>query len=83
MACSKYEYVKQYELDDRLLPGCWIVVRLDGKGFTKCAATARRCRPPAAAAAAPWRLLAAECCCTSSWLTEAPLHMQVLRAAQL
>ena len=36
-ACSKYEYVKQYELDDRLLPGCWIVVRLDGKGFTKCA----------------------------------------------
>ncbi|KAI7835414.1 hypothetical protein COHA_010688 [Chlorella ohadii] len=35
MACSKYEYVKQYELDDRLLPGCWIVVRLDGKGFTK------------------------------------------------
>ncbi|EFN59318.1 hypothetical protein CHLNCDRAFT_19326 [Chlorella variabilis] len=35
MACSKYEYVKQYEADDRLLPGCWIVVRLDGKGFTK------------------------------------------------
>ena len=35
MACSKYEYVKHYEADDRLLPGCWIVVRLDGKGFTK------------------------------------------------
>lgn len=35
MANSKYEYVKQYELDDRLLPGCWIVVRVDGKGFTK------------------------------------------------
>lgn len=47
MACSKYEYVKQYEADDRLLPGCWIVVRLDGKGFTKCAAAraaASRCR---------------------------------------
>lgn len=35
MANSKYEYVKQYELDDSLLPGCWIVVRIDGKGFTK------------------------------------------------
>lgn len=35
MANSKYEYVKQYEFDDRLLPGCWIVVRVDGKGFTK------------------------------------------------
>ncbi|GFR47391.1 hypothetical protein Agub_g9107 [Astrephomene gubernaculifera] len=35
MANSKYEYVKQYELDDTLLPGCWIVVRIDGKGFTK------------------------------------------------
>lgn len=40
MAKSKYEYVKLYETDDRLLPGCWIVVRLDGKGFTKCAAAA-------------------------------------------
>ena len=48
-ACSKYEYVKQYELDDRLLPGCWVVVRLDGKGFTKCARCRRRlicCRLP-------------------------------------
>ncbi len=36
MANSKYEYVKNYEQDDRLLPGCFIVVRLDGKGFTKC-----------------------------------------------
>lgn len=35
MAKSKYEYVRLYETDDRLLPGCWIVVRLDGKGFTK------------------------------------------------
>jgi len=35
MANSKYEYVKRFELDDTLLPGCWIVLRLDGKGFTK------------------------------------------------
>jgi hypothetical protein len=37
MANSKYEYVKDYELEDRLLPGCWIVVRLDGRGFTRWA----------------------------------------------
>ena len=35
MAHSRYEYVKNYELEDRLLPGCWIVVRVDGKGFTR------------------------------------------------
>jgi hypothetical protein len=38
MANSKYEYVKLYEQPDPLLPGCWIVVRVDGKGFTRCAA---------------------------------------------
>lgn len=35
MANSRFEYVRKYELEDKLLPGCWIVVRLDGKGFTK------------------------------------------------
>ena len=35
MAQSKYEYVKKYEQDDTLLLGCYIVIRLDGKGFTK------------------------------------------------
>lgn len=35
MAHSKWEYVKSYEQDDRLLPGCFIVVRVDGKGFTR------------------------------------------------
>lgn len=35
MAHSKFEYVKQYEQDSPLLLGCWIVVRVDGKGFTK------------------------------------------------
>lgn len=37
MANSKYSYVKNFETDDRLIPDCWIVVRVDGKGFTKCA----------------------------------------------
>ena len=36
MANSKYSYVKHFETDDGLLPDCWIVVRVDGKGFTKC-----------------------------------------------
>ncbi|GAX74996.1 hypothetical protein CEUSTIGMA_g2442.t1 [Chlamydomonas eustigma] len=35
MANSKYEHVRKYELDDELLPGCYIVIRVDGKGFTK------------------------------------------------
>ena len=43
-AKSKYEYVRQFEQDDALLPGCWIVVRIDGKGFTKCADCAMACQ---------------------------------------
>ncbi|KAM3964826.1 tRNA-histidine guanylyltransferase [Aphomia sociella] len=35
MAKSSFEYVKNYELDDTLLPNAWIVVRLDGKCFHK------------------------------------------------
>ncbi|CAH1105468.1 unnamed protein product [Psylliodes chrysocephalus] len=35
MAKSKFEYVKQYETEEKLLPNCWIVVRIDGKGFHK------------------------------------------------
>ncbi|KAF2017659.1 Thg1-domain-containing protein [Aaosphaeria arxii CBS 175.79] len=35
MANSKYEYVRDFEETDRLLPGTWIVVRIDGRGFTK------------------------------------------------
>ena len=35
MAGSKYEYVKQFELDDKLLPNVWIVVRIDGRSFHK------------------------------------------------
>jgi tRNA(His) guanylyltransferase len=37
MAKSKYEYVKNFEVTDNVLPQCWIVVRVDGKGFTKFA----------------------------------------------
>lgn len=35
MAKSKFEYVKKFELDDRCLPNCWIVVRIDGHKFHK------------------------------------------------
>ena len=35
MANSRFEYVRDFEQDDALLPRCWIVLRLDGKGFTK------------------------------------------------
>ena len=34
MANSRYEYVKDFELPDQLLPGTFIVVRIDGKSFT-------------------------------------------------
>ena len=35
MACSKYEYTKKYEVDDSLLRGVYIVVRVDGRGFSR------------------------------------------------
>ncbi|GAQ82853.1 tRNAHis guanylyltransferase [Klebsormidium nitens] len=35
MANSRYEYVKRFELADELLPEVWIVIRIDGRGFTK------------------------------------------------
>lgn len=34
MAGSAYEYVRTYEPEDKLLPSTYLVVRLDGKGFT-------------------------------------------------
>ncbi|KAK1767086.1 Thg1 C terminal domain-containing protein [Phialemonium atrogriseum] len=37
MANSKFEYVRQFEQLDTLLPNTWIVVRIDGRGFTKFA----------------------------------------------
>lgn len=33
MAKSKYEYVRNFESEDKLLPNCWIVVRIDGRAF--------------------------------------------------
>lgn len=33
----RWEYVKQFEQSDILLPNTWIVVRIDGRGFTKYA----------------------------------------------
>lgn len=39
MACSKYEYVKKFESNSTLLPNTYIVVRIDGKGFTKFTAS--------------------------------------------
>lgn len=35
MAKSKFEYVRDFEEEDKCLPGCWIVVRIDGKCFHK------------------------------------------------
>ncbi|PVV03576.1 hypothetical protein BB560_001946 [Smittium megazygosporum] len=35
MAKSKYEYVKQFEMEQQILPESWFVVRLDGQGFSK------------------------------------------------
>ncbi|KAK3393736.1 Thg1 C terminal domain-containing protein [Podospora didyma] len=37
MANSRFEYVKNFELSDQLLPNTWVVVRIDGRGFTKFA----------------------------------------------
>lgn len=35
MACSRFEYVKKFELPDPALPGTYMVIRIDGRGFTK------------------------------------------------
>ncbi|GAM22298.1 hypothetical protein SAMD00019534_054730 [Acytostelium subglobosum LB1] len=35
MANSKYEYVKQFEQPDQLLPNVWVVIRVDGRSFHK------------------------------------------------
>lgn len=35
MAKSRYEYVKHYEQDTQLLPRTWMLVRIDGRKFTK------------------------------------------------
>lgn len=35
MVNSKYSYLKEMETKTNLLPHCWIIVRIDGKGFHK------------------------------------------------
>ena len=35
MAESKYEYVKKFEVGGELLPNTWIVIRIDGRGFSR------------------------------------------------
>lgn len=39
MANTRFAYVRQYEIPDTLLPGTFMVVRLDGKGFHRFADT--------------------------------------------
>jgi hypothetical protein len=53
LAKSRFEYVRGFEAADALLPHCWLVVRLDGKGFTKCAPTQHARRLATTAALAP------------------------------
>ncbi|PHH92838.1 hypothetical protein CDD83_4510 [Cordyceps sp. RAO-2017] len=38
MANSKFEYVRAFEQTDSMLPNTWIVVRVDGRAFTKMCA---------------------------------------------
>lgn len=35
MANSRFDYVRNFEKDDSIIPNCWIVVRIDGKAFHK------------------------------------------------
>jgi tRNA(His) guanylyltransferase len=35
MANSRFEYVRNFEQNDRLLPGCWVVIRIDGRSFSR------------------------------------------------
>lgn len=37
MANSKFDYVRNFESEDKILPNCWIVIRIDGKCFHKFA----------------------------------------------
>lgn len=35
MACSKWEYVKNFESEEKMLPSTYMMVRIDGRGFTE------------------------------------------------
>ncbi|KAH0948281.1 hypothetical protein HN011_011325 [Eciton burchellii] len=45
MAKSKFEYVKNFERDDNCLPNCWIVVRIDGRNFSRFCETHQFIKP--------------------------------------
>ncbi|PHH70881.1 hypothetical protein CDD80_5672 [Ophiocordyceps camponoti-rufipedis] len=45
MANSKFEYVRHFEQADVLLPNTWIVIRLDGRAFTKMCAKYKFTKP--------------------------------------
>ncbi|KAG0305508.1 hypothetical protein BGZ98_004031 [Dissophora globulifera] len=45
MANSKYEYVREFETDDKLLRNVYILVRIDGKGFHKFSAAHEFTKP--------------------------------------
>ncbi|KAJ8669845.1 hypothetical protein QAD02_001104 [Eretmocerus hayati] len=45
MAKSKYDYVRDFEHEDPCLPNCWIVVRIDGRNFSKFADTHQFIKP--------------------------------------
>nr|CAI5826054.1 unnamed protein product [Callosobruchus analis] len=45
MANSKFEYVREFESEETLLPNCWIVVRIDGKAFHKFSAKHNFAKP--------------------------------------
>ncbi|KAH7394446.1 tRNAHis guanylyltransferase-domain-containing protein [Pyrenochaeta sp. MPI-SDFR-AT-0127] len=45
MANSKYEYVRSFEQPDTLLANTWIVVRIDGRGFSKLTAKYKFVKP--------------------------------------
>ncbi|KAF9971782.1 tRNA-His guanylyltransferase [Actinomortierella ambigua] len=45
MAKSKYEYVKEFEKDDKMLQNVFILVRIDGKGFHKFSAAHNFIKP--------------------------------------
>ncbi|KAF2661984.1 Thg1-domain-containing protein [Lophiostoma macrostomum CBS 122681] len=45
MANSKYEYVRSFEQHDILLSNTWIVVRIDGRGFSKLTAKYKFTKP--------------------------------------
>jgi hypothetical protein len=36
MANSRFAYVRDFELPDRLLPGTFILLRIDGHAFKQC-----------------------------------------------